>query len=231
MTNGTTKGFIREEFNAAEVHFEKSGTALNSVFRRQARLGIEMKAGDEGLLTDAQFARMLEMPVTKSKDRKQILYYAYYHRKLNYPNRDINPEEHLPVAVGMLNLINDTPGWGSELTLVPLEDGFFHLDLGGSPYTMFSPPQYTGEGFVSILRALNLGSIDISNTQVRDFSELRRLKHLETLIARNVKIYDEKDAVFRLSNLEIKKLIISEGMFSEKNLRKLRKSLEVEVER
>jgi len=221
--------FIREEYNAAEVHFEKSGMALNSVFRKQARLGIELKPDDDGLLTDAQFAQMLEMPVTKAKFRKQILYYTFNHRKVNNPNREISPEDHLTVAVGMLNLINDTPAWGSELKLEPLEDGFFHLDLSGSPYTMFSPPQYTGEGFVSILRALNLKSIDISDTNVRDFSELRRLKHLETLIARNVKVYDQKDAVFRLSNLEVRKLVVSDGMFSDKNLRKLRKNLEVEV--
>lgn len=219
--------FIREEYNTAEGHFEESGTALNSVFRKQARLGIELKADDSVLLSDAQFAQMLEMPVTKAKFRKQILYYAYYERK-NRPST-INPEEHLPVAIAMLNLINDTPGWGGKLKLKPLEGGGYHLNLSGAPYMMFSPPQYTGEGFVSILRPLNLKTIDISNTEVRDFSEFRRLRNLETLIARNVEIYDQKDAVYRLSNLDIRKLIISEGMLSEKNLKKLRKALDVDV--
>jgi len=219
--------FIREEYNAAEEYLEKSGTAMNSVFRRQARLGLELKPDDTALLTDAQFAQMLEMPVTKAKFRKQILYYAYYVRKTSI--KSIDPEEHLPVAIGMLNLINDTPGWGDELMLEPLGDGYHHINLSGAPYSMFSPPQYTGEGFVSILRPLKLRSIDISHTDVRDFSEFRRLRNLEILDARNVKIYDEKESVFRLVNLKLKKLVVSEGMFSEKNLRKLRKSMVVEV--
>lgn len=219
--------FIREEYNAAENWFEKSEQPFNSVFRKQARLGLELKADDSKLLTDAQFATMLEMPVTKAKERKQILYYAYYERKAKMST--VDSIEHLPVAVAMLNLIHDTPGWGKKLKLEPVGDEFYHLDLSGSPYTMFSPPQYMGEGFVSILRPLKIKSIDISNTDVRDFSELRRLRNLETLIARDVPVYDQRESVYRLSNLEISKLVISEDMFSEKNLRRLQKSMEVEV--
>jgi len=221
--------FIREEYNAAEDYFEKSGTAFNNVFRKQARLGMELQEDDEHFLTDPQFAQLLEMPVTKAKFRKQVLYNAYNERK----NRNIHsddPRECLRVAIGMLNLINDTPGWGAKIELEPLEDSdYFHLDLSGSPYTMFSPPQYTGEGFVSTLKLLQLKSLDISNSNVRDFSEFRRLRSLEILIARNVKIYNEKDAIFRLANLEIKTLVVSDDMFSDKNLKKLEKSLEVKV--
>lgn len=219
--------FIREEYNAAEAHFEESGTAYNSVFRKQSRLGVEMKPDDGGLLTHAQFAQMLELPVTKAKFRKQILYHAFNERKTGV-NAD-EAEGYLPVAIGMLNLIHDTPGWGGGLKLEPLEDGFFHLDLSGSPYTVFSPPQYTGEGFVSILRPLNLKSIDVSSTHVRDFSELRRLKHLETLVVRNVRIYNQRESVYRLEKLELKRLVVSDGMFSEKNLRRMRNKMEVEV--
>jgi serine/threonine protein kinase len=223
--------FIREEYHLAEDHFAKANLLPNSVLQKQARLGSEMKEDDGVFLTDAQFAKMLEMPVTKFKHRKQILYYAYYHRKLNYPNRQTSPEEHLPVAIGILNLINDTAGWGADLKLEPLGDGSYHLDLSGAPYSMFSPPQSTGEagGFVSVLKQLELKSLDVSNTNVRDFSEFRRMKKLEILIARNVRIFDERETVYRLSNLEIKKLVVSSGMFSEKNLRKMRSQFKVEV--
>jgi hypothetical protein len=94
---------------------------------------------------------------------------------------------------------------------------------------MLSPPQVIGAGFVSMLKPLKLRSLNISNSGIRDFSELRRQTHLETLIARNVPVYDEREAVYRLANLKLKKLVLSEGMFSDKQLKRLRKSLEVEV--
>jgi hypothetical protein len=220
--------FIRQEYIAAESYFEQSKLAYNSVLRKMARLGLEMKPEDTELLNDTQFAQLLELPVTRAKYRKQVLYTAYFEHKNR--TRSPDPEEHLSVSIGMLNLINDTPGWGSEINLEPLEDGIhYHLDLSSSPYTMFSPPQYTGTGFVSMLKQLKLKSIDISNTGIRDFSELRRLQDLEILIARNVPIYDENESVNRITNLKLKRVVVSEGMFSARFLRKLRRSVEVDV--
>ena len=45
---------IQEKYSAAEGYFEQAGTSFNNVFRKQARLGIEMKPDDDAILSDVQ---------------------------------------------------------------------------------------------------------------------------------------------------------------------------------
>ena len=146
--------------------------------------------------------------------------------------KQIAPERYLPVAIAVLNVINETLGWGSEVRLEKDEKGF-HLDLSGSPYQTLTLPRdilIERDPFSeiqSILSGLNLYSLDLSNSQVRDFEGVKFNEQFSNLFINDIKIYDRPAQIYWLSQSDAKKIFVSKGMFSEFQLSKMNPEIEI----
>ena len=114
------------------------------------------------------------------------------YREYMKKQKQIAPERYLPVAIAVLNVINETLGWGSEIRLEKDEKGF-HLDLSGSPYQTLTLPRdilIERDPFSeiqSILSGLNLYSLDLSNSQVRDFEGVKFNEQFSNLFINDIK--------------------------------------------
>ena len=132
------------------------------------------------------------------------------------------PERYLPVAIAVLNVINETLGWGSEIRLEKDEKGF-HLDLSGSPYQTLTLPRDIlierdpFSDIQSILSGLNLYSLDLSNSQVRDFEGVKFNEQFSDLIINDVKIYDRPAQIYWLSQSDAKKSLYRRVCFQNFN--------------
>jgi serine/threonine protein kinase len=197
---------------------------FHQVYQWSKRYG-ELKPDDSALLPDDLYAEFLQRPSTdRYKKELLILSYDLHMARRRYED----PAEHLPVAVAFLNLINDTPGWGKKLKLELHNEGYY-LDLSGAPYTTYHSPRTRGGTMGNVLHPLNLEAINLSNSEVRDISGLLQLDSLKTLIVLDVNIIDTTAFFWRLRGLKLEKVILSEGMLSDRRLDWLRQEKEVIV--
>ena len=147
-------------------------------------------------------------------------------------NADLTPETYLPIAIAILNVINETIGWGADILLEKNDKGY-HLDLSNAPYQTLTPPREAiieREPFSeinSILMALNLYSLNLSGSQIRDLEGIKFNNSFSDLIIEDMVIYDQPAQVFWLNNSGAKRIFISKGMFSPFQLGKLDSGIEV----
>ncbi|MEX0322436.1 MAG: protein kinase [Puniceicoccaceae bacterium] len=214
-----------QQFNTARVTIEEAGiNQFHQVYQWSKHYG-ELKPDDNALLSDQLYAEFLQRPSTE-RYKKELLVLSYDLHMAR--RRYADPAEHLPVAVAFLNLINDTPGWGKNLQLELHNEGYY-LDLSGAPYTTYHSPRTRGGKIGNVLHPLNLEAINLSNSDVRDISGLRQLDSLKTLIILNVNIIDTSAFFWRLRSLKLEKLVLSEGMLSDRRIEWLRQEKEVIV--
>jgi serine/threonine protein kinase len=222
--------FVSGKYNQALDSFEKAGfvAPFNNLYKTCEKYA-ELKNDDE-LLAPDDFAELLTFSYRNSGLRKNLLLVSYreYMKKQNY----IAPEKYLPVAIAVLNVINETIGWGSEVRLEKNEKGY-HLDLRKAPYQTLTLPRDVlierdpFSDIQSILSRLNLYSLDLSNSQVRGFEGVKFNAQFSDLIMNNIKIYDQPAQIYWLSQSDAKKIFISDGMFSTFQLSKMNQKIEI----
>ena len=130
--------FVSGQYKQALASFDKAGIVapFNNLYKTCEKYA-QLKSDDELLLPE-DFAELLVFSYRNSGLRKNLLLVSYreYMKKQN----QMAPERYLPVAIAVLNVINETLGWGSEVRLEKDEKGF-HLDLSGSPYQTLTLPR------------------------------------------------------------------------------------------
>lgn len=222
----TMKGlqyFIDEEFNAAVEAFDQGGyNKGNHIYQRAVAYG-RMKPDDE-VLDSEQFSELLNMPHRDVLFRKNLFAQSYERHMGKVQEQD--PVAYLNVAISMLNVINDTLGWGRHVKLEPRGNGY-HLDLSHAPYSTFRLPGSRWMRGSEILLPLNLVSLDLSHSAVKDFHGLKLPDSFEDLILLDVEIYDSSPTVYWLGQLPMKRLFIRPDLFSERDLGQLRSAFEV----
>ena len=222
--------FVSGQYEQALASFDKAGVVapFNNLYKTCEKYA-QLKSDNELLLPE-DFADLLVFSYRNSGLRKNLLLVSY--REYMKKQKQIAPEKYLPVAIAVLNVINETLGWGSEIRLEKDEKGF-HLDLSGAPYQTLTLPRdilIERDPFSeiqSILSGLNLYSLDLSNSQVRDFEGVKFNEQFSNLIINNIKIYDRPAQIYWLSQSDAKKIFVSKGMFSEFQLSKMNPEIEI----
>ena len=208
--------FVSGQYKQALASFDKAGIVapFNNLYKTCEKYA-QLKSDDELLLPE-DFAELFVFSYRNSGLRKNLLLVSYreYMKKQN----QMAPERYLPVAIAVLNVINETLGWGSEIRLEKDEKGF-HLDLSGSPYQTLTLPRDIlierdpFSDIQSILSGLNLYSLDLSNSQVRDFEGVKFNEQFSNLIINDVKIYDRPAQIYWLSQSDAKNLCFEGHVF------------------
>ena len=216
--------FVNQEFGAAvEALDEAEYDRKNNLYKQSVQFA-EEKPDDAELLHPEQFARLMRMTYRNILFRRNILSRCYE----RYMARagDLAPEEYLPIAIAMLNLTNDSLGWGDHVKLVQREGGY-HLDLSGAPYSTFRLSGSRWRKGGSLLIPLQLVSLDLSGSAARDFHGLMLPESFLELNLAGVEIYDPVPATFWLMEIPMKRLIINEGAFTDFYLAQFREKFEV----
>jgi hypothetical protein len=175
----------------------------------------EMKPDDEA----PEFAMFLEHSIARQryKELKSLAFDLHMIR-----TEPSSPESYLKVAIAMLNVINDTRGWGRQIRLEPREGGY-HLDFSASPYRIYvfshmQPWRYDG-----VLGKLDLVSIDLSRSVINNIWELQRLKKLRTLIVLDVELVGGDINFFTmLRALPVKQVVLRAGVHQQRFIDELR---------
>ena len=124
------------------------------------------------------------------------------------------------IIIELLKMIN--PEWDGKNFKYSSRNQ--HLKISSSKINFLKSPEYYASG-KHPLSYLNLISLDISNSSIKDISELEGLK-IATLNISNSKI-SELDKIYKVKSL--KKVIIHQNQIPEKQLDKLRESISVEI--
>jgi serine/threonine-protein kinase len=217
--------FINEEFVAARAALDRAGhDPKNNLYKRCAHYA-ETKPDDSELLDWEELTELLSMPYRNTYFRKNLLSRCY-ERHMARVSSSVDPEAYLPAAIAMLNLLNDSIGWGGHVRLEPREGGY-HLDLSDAPYsTMRLAGARWGKG-AEVLLPLNLVSLDLSDSSVRDFHGLQLPDTFEELILLDVDIYDPQPTVFWLGRIPMERLIIRKGMLPAYYRTRLQEDIDV----
>ena len=222
--------FVSGKYRQALASFDKAGITapFNNLYKTCEKYA-NIKRDDE-LLPPNDFAELLAFSYRKSGLRKNLLLISY--REYMKNKGDLTPETYLPIAIAILNVINETIGWGTDIVLEKNDKGY-HLDLSNAPYQTLTPPREAiieREPFSeinSILMALNLYSLNLSGSQIRDLEGIKFNNSFSDLIIEDMVIYDQPAQVFWLNNSGAKRIFISKGMFSTFQLGKLDSGIEV----
>ncbi len=216
--------FINEEFVAAKAALDRAGYDPKNNLYKRCDYFSKVKPDDLAILEWGQFADLLKLPYRNTYFRKNILSRCYERHMSRV--KKIAPEEYLPTAIAMLDLLNDSLGWGESRRLEPRAGGY-HLDLSHAPYsTLRLSGSRWGKG-AGILLPLNLVSLDLSHSSVRDFHGLQLPETFEELILLDVEIYDVPPTSYWLGKIPMKRLIIRRGMFPKFHLDQLRAKMKV----
>jgi hypothetical protein len=134
------------------------------------------------------------------------------------------PERYLKVAIAMLNVINDTKGWGRHVKLEPREGGN-HLDLSGSPYRIYVFSHMHSWRYDGVLGKLDLVSLDLSRSVINNIWELKKLKKLRTLILLDVEMVGGDVNFFTmLGALPVQQIVLRRGAHEFRFIEQLRSS-------
>ena len=178
----------------------------------------ERKPDDAAQLSDADFVPFLEFRIQR-RHHKVLKALAYdLHMVHSKPD---DPESYLPVAIAMLNVINDTSGWGDHVRLEPC-DGGYHLDLSGSPHLAYLLPSMHTWRYGGVLGPLELVSIDLSYSLVSNIWEFQKIETLETLILLDVETVTETGFFTMLKRLPMQQVILTDGAHEARFIEQLR---------
>jgi serine/threonine-protein kinase len=216
--------FVNEEFNAAVNALDRAGyDHKNNIYKRSLAFA-EAKPDDSQLLTLEQFAELIALPYRNTTFRKNILSRCYERHMRR--SDEVEPRAYLPVAIAMLNLTNDSLGWGDHVRLEE-RNGGFHLDLSGAPYTTLRlTGSRWGEGS-SILFPLNLVSLNLSESDIREFHGLKLPESFREMVLLDVDFYDLDATVYWLGQIPMERIVISTGAIPKYQLNRLRSKFEV----
>ena len=179
----------------------------------------EMKPDDDAYLSDAEFALFLAHRFSRAR-YKEMKSLAFDLHMVN--TEPAEPDKYLKVAIAMLNVINDTPGWGRHIKLEPRE-GRYHLDLSGSPYQIYVFSHMTPWRYAGVLGRLDLVSLDLSRSVINNIWEFQRLKKLETLILLDVDpVGGDVNFFTMLRALPVKRVFLREGAHGQRYVEELR---------
>jgi len=182
-----------------------------------------MKEHDNDQLTDAQFAEFLKEPITR-RHFKELKTLAY---ELHMQRRDSgSPESYLAVAIAMLNVINDTEGWGGHVRLEPREGGY-HLNFSDAPYRVYNLSRMRPRAYDGVLGQLDLVSLDLSRSAPSNIEDFRMLNKLETLIVLDIEPLRENVFFRMVRKLPVKRVVLRKGLHQDKWIEQLRESHEV----
>lgn len=225
--------FVEGAFNQALQSFKRAGfTSPHNNLYKTCEEFAALKPSDEDLLSPNLFAQLLEFSFRNSSFRKNILAVSY--REYMKRTGVISPEQYFPIAIGILNVVNDTIGWEGENLLQKLKEGY-HLDLRNAPYHTLDLPResllerdpYHAVG--NVLLPLQLYSLDLSGSNIRDFEDLAFSEKFEELIIQDVLLFDRPSSVFWLMQSGVKKIVVDEELFRPSQLKKLRSVMQVLV--
>lgn len=225
--------FVEGAFNQALQSFKRAGfTAPHNNLYKTCEQFAGLKPNDEDLLKPELFAELLEFSFRNSSFRKNILAVSYreYMKRVGV----ISPEQYLPVAIGILNVVNDTIGWSGE-NLLQKHEGGYHLDLRNAPYHTLDLPRESlierdpFQDMGNVLLPLELYSLDLSGSNIRDFEELAFSDSFHELIIQDVSLFDRPSSVFWLMQSGVKKIVVDEELFRPSQLKKLRSVMQVLV--
>jgi hypothetical protein len=179
-----------------------------------------IKPIDKRRLSDQQLADLFVEAKTTSN--KMTLYYLYYHHMRRRP-ASATPAEYVPLAAAVLDKMNGTKP--TNITRLKLEqkDGGNHLDLSRSNFTLYSL-NILGVYRRNILQSLDLKSLDISHTGLKELSELRGLK-LDELRMVGVNISGKKTIAKQLEPLGLKRIILDVDSYPKDSIAELRKQM------
>lgn len=216
--------FINEEFTSAINAFDQAEYDQKNNLYKQSVYFAEIKPDDETLLEPEHFAQLMDMPYRNTLFRKNILSRCYERHMMRAER--MTPEEYLPIAIAILNLTNDTLGWGDHVQLEAREGGF-HLDLRGAPYhTLRLLETRWGQGS-SILYPLDLVSLDLSDSSIHEFHGLKLQERFAELTLLGVEFYDPEPNTYWLGRIPMERLRITEGAIPSYHLERLPSHIEV----
>ncbi|VGO16356.1 Serine/threonine-protein kinase PknD [Pontiella desulfatans] len=216
--------FINEEFSAAVQAFDQAKFDQKNNLYKQCLYFLEIKPDDQQLLEPAHFSELLDMPYRNTLFRKNILSRCY-ERHMARAER-LTPQEYLPIAIAILNLTNDTLGWGDHVKLEPREGGH-HLNLRNAPYhTLRLTETRWGQG-ASILLPLDLVSLDLSGSHIHEFHGLKLQDRFEELILLGLKFYDPEPNTYWLGKIPMERLVITAGAIPRYHLERFPQHIEV----
>jgi len=215
--------FVLQEFNAANECFASAGESRRiGPLRELSSKYAKIKPQDKRRLTDQQLANLFN----ESKAANQMtLYYLYYHHMRRRPS-SAPPEEYIPLAGAVLDKLNYSRYARNKSLKFEQRNSGNHLDLSGTPYTVFSI-NIVGIYRRNVLAPLKLKSMDISNTNIEDFNELRGIR-LEELRMVNVTFRDrQKVFLNQIARLKLKRIILDAEQYPEATIDELRSKMEV----
>jgi hypothetical protein len=156
--------------------------------------------------------------------RKSILSRCYERHMARV--REVDPEAYLPIAIAMLNLTNDTIGWGGDVRLAR-RNGGHHLDLSGAPYSTLRLSGTRWRQGGALLKPLQLVSLDLSGSSVRDFHGLVLQEGFRELILLDIEIFDMEPTAYWLGEIPMERLVIREGAVPPFHLSRLERKVKV----
>ena len=223
--------FVQGAYHQALASFHEAGmmTLNNNLYKTCERFA-EMKPDDAALLTPDAFAGLLGFSYRNSSLRKNLLTVCFreYMKRVDA----ISPEAYTAIVIGVLNVVNDSIGWGEQIQLERRGTGY-HLDLSEAPYQILSLPKSTlierapySEGF-HVLLPLDLVSLDLSGSNIRDFEGIHFSEQFEKLSMQRMELYDLPASVFWLMQSGVKTLVIDQGLFKQDQNKKLQTVMEV----
>lgn len=215
--------FMRREFNEARRCFGEAGDQtrpINELFALSRKYA-EIYPDDEVMLSCRQMAELIGDYKVKSPRMTLIINYMY----LNYirQNPPGTPEEYLPLALAMLDHLNNLPQGRNQLKLVQNTNGY-HLNLSGLPYRKYTLKLDAAYN-QNVLAPLKLYSLDISQTPLLSAGELSGLK-LKELNMQGLSIPNH-NLPFILGELDLQKLIINADAFPRDTMRRLYQKFDV----
>jgi serine/threonine-protein kinase len=216
--------FINEEFAAAVAALDEAGFDTKNNLYRQCVVFSEIKPDDSVPLEAGDFAHLLEMSHRNTLFRKSILSRCYERHMARV--REVDPEAYLPIAIAMLNLTNDTIGWGGDVRLAR-RNGGHHLDLSGAPYSTLRLSGTRWRQGGALLKPLQLVSLDLSGSSVRDFHGLVLQEGFRELILLDIEIFDMEPTAYWLGEIPMERLVIREGAVPPFHLSRLERKVKV----
>ncbi len=217
--------FVLQEFNAANESFVSAGETTKRVGQiiELSRKYALIKPVDNQRLTDARLADLFN----EARSANQMtLFYLYYHHMRRRP-ASAKPEDYVPLAGAVLDKLNYTKhSQKKPLKFIASKDGN-HLDLSGAPYTAFSI-NIIGVYRRNVIAPLKLSSLDVSDTDVEGFSELRGL-WLKELRMANVPVANRSAGVFvdQIGRFKLERIVLDVDQFPPETITALREKMQV----
>jgi serine/threonine protein kinase len=203
-----TMYFVLQEFHQANQCFEAAGhgSHTDNTSWELSKKFAKIKPNDKELLNLQQLGNLLS-GATYNNDAINYLYFHHMQRA-----QSIDPEQYLPVAEEMLNLINRI---NRNVENIPLRlekrDNGYHLDLTQSPYILYTLREI-GRPWENILEPLRPYSMDISHLPLRSLNELKKLQVHELRMV-GLNISRQGMLVKNLKQMGVKKLIIDTAAY------------------